>query len=789
MWYTFRIAIISLVLVLAAQAHSQNQANNWFFGNFAGLDFSSGEPVPTNIGQIAYFPSSGTPTPLSSHNEGTSSISDVNGSLLYYSNGLNLYNSNHQVTPNGSDLFGNVSSTQSSVFVPDPANPSNIFYLFTMGSLACCGQSNFDFGLRYSKIDNCLDNENGDIISGQKNIPLMNGLTEKMAVVRHANGVDYWLVTHKNWSNEFISMRITATGIVDTVSSFLGSVHQSPFNPLLQGSNIGQMKISPNGEKLALGSGNGNNLLEVFDFNTTTGVVSNTITIFTHGSQLQTYGVEFSPNSSILYTYTATGGQSGTFVYQYDLTSNNQSAIVASQTTVYNVAVYNYRGIQIGPDNKLYIPGLNSTIHRINDPDVLGVGCNFQANAIQLLPGTLCSYTLPTFIAGFDYSNEVVDCPSNNPDFTFSLGPDISICPEGSVTISAPPNQLGYLWNTGATSSSITVSEPGTYWVSVTSTNGTASDTIVVSNFVPQNININGELGVCPGNTTDLAASNGFTNCQWNTGEVTQNITVSAGTYWLTANDPNGCLTSDTVSVFEFPSPTITISGNTSVCLGDETTLQANSGFVVYQWSNGSDEATANLGLGTYSITVIDSLGCSASSEITVVSSSPTAGIALNSNFINLENSLNLQSTSSADLFPINTWNWTFGDGNTSDVENPSHNYSAVGNYIITLVITDALGCTDTTFVEIEVLGAFVIPNVVTPNGDGVNDMFFIQNLDLSQANTLVVFNRWGNVVFEVENYQNDWQPNNLVDGVYFYQFTLSQSETKQGFFHVYSGE
>ncbi len=89
MWYTFRITIISLVLVLAAQAHSQNQANNWFFGNFAGLYFSSGEPVPTNIGQIAYFPSSGTPTPLSSHNEGTSSISDGNGSLLYYSNGLN----------------------------------------------------------------------------------------------------------------------------------------------------------------------------------------------------------------------------------------------------------------------------------------------------------------------------------------------------------------------------------------------------------------------------------------------------------------------------------------------------------------------------------------------------------------------------------------------------------------------------------------------------------------------------------------------------------------------------
>jgi gliding motility-associated-like protein len=297
-----------------------------------------------------------------------------------------------------------------------------------------------------------------------------------------------------------------------------------------------------------------------------------------------------------------------------------------------------------------------------------------------------------------------------------------------------------------------------------------------------------GALGVCQGNTTDLSASNGFSNYQWNTGEVTQNITVGAGTYWLTANDPNGCNVSDTISILEFPNPTVSISGNTTVCEGNETILEANSGFVAYQWSNGSNEAITNVGVGTYSVTVTDSLGCQATSEITVISSSPSAGISLNSDVIITENQLSLQSTSTAGLFPINSWNWSFGDGNTSDIENPSHSYSEAGNYMITLVITDELGCADTTSILIVVVGDIFIPNVVTPNSDNTNDIFLIQNLDITLPSKLIVLNRWGNVVFEIENYQNDWSPINLIDGVYFYQFDYTNKQY-HGFFHVFGGE
>lgn len=768
---------------------SQNQVNNWFFGNFAGLDFSAGDPVPTNIGQTQFQPSI-IPPSSATHNEGSSTISDVNGNLLFYSDGETLFNSQHQITPNGSNLLGNFSSTQTSIFVPDPDNPSQSFYLFTVGSLFCCDIVQ-GAGLRYSKIDACLDDGNGDIIAGEKNILLTTGISEKIAVTRHANGLDYWILSHLYFTNTFVAFLLTAEGLQSPITTSIGSSHIMSSNNLASAGSIGQLKFSPNGQKIAIAAGNGLNLLELFDFDSNTGIVSNPVTIYPSNSIYAFYGVEFSPSNQILYAHVSGGppfsSTVGRFI-QYDISVLNTNAILASQTELFTTNFLNGRGIQLGPDNRIYAPGLNSTIHRINDPNILGLSCNFQANAIQLHPGTQCSYTLPTFIAGFDYSNEVVDCPGNNPDFTFTLGPDILICPESSVTLNAPPTELSYLWNTGATSNSISVNQPGTYWVTVTSTNGTASDTIVVSNFVPQNISIMGALGVCQGKTTDLSASNGFSNYQWNTGEVTQNITVGAGTYWLTANDSNGCNVSDTISILEFPNPTVSISGNTTVCEGNETTLQANSGFDAYQWSNGSSAQAAFLGVGTYSVTVTDSFGCQATSEITVISSSPSAGISLNSDVIITENQLSLQSTSTAGLFPINSWNWSFGDGNTSNIENPNHSYSEAGNYMITLVITDELGCADTTSILIVVVGDIFIPNVVTPNSDNTNDIFLIQNLDITLPSKLIVLNRWGNVVFEIENYQNDWSPIDLIDGVYFYHFDYTNKQY-HGFFHVFGGE
>jgi gliding motility-associated-like protein len=90
----------------------------------------------------------------------------------------------------------------------------------------------------------------------------------------------------------------------------------------------------------------------------------------------------------------------------------------------------------------------------------------------------------------------------------------------------------------------------------------------------------------------------------------------------------------------------------------------------------------------------------------------------------------------------------------------------------VTLIVFNDFGCSDTiTKVIIIIDDILVFPNVITPNSDGVNDYFEITNSDKYANNVLQVFNRWGKIVFEQQNYDNKWDGGNLADGTYFYIF------------------
>ncbi len=141
---------------------------------------------------------------------------------------------------------------------------------------------------------------------------------------------------------------------------------------------------------------------------------------------------------------------------------------------------------------------------------------------------------------------------------------------------------------------------------------------------------------------------------------------------------------------------------------------------------------------------------------------------------------------SEEDTNPVTEWLWNFGDNNTTDIKAPVHTYSAVNNYFASLKIKYAENC-DTTFahqVKVKSVKLF-IPNVITPNGDGINDKLIItsqesknsSSIDASYSlindfyisNELVILNRWGQEVYKSSNYLNDWGGDNLSDGVYFY--------------------
>ncbi len=119
------------------------------------------------------------------------------------------------------------------------------------------------------------------------------------------------------------------------------------------------------------------------------------------------------------------------------------------------------------------------------------------------------------------------------------------------------------------------------------------------------------------------------------------------------------------------------------------------------------------------------------------------------------------------------TWLWNFGDGDTSSAENPTHTFTGDSVYTVTLTACLGSGCCNTYTTTYEVIGGVPIisPNVVTPNGDGVNDALVFANLHYYIKSNVIVYNRWGAIVYSGKDYQNDWIPN-VVDGVYYYELT-----------------
>lgn len=393
-----------LFLLFSFGCLAQKQGNIWYFGNYAGIDFNGGTPVALLNGQLGY-PSG------NAHNEGTSVISDNLGSLLYYTNGETVWNKIHNVMLNGTGLLGNFSSTQSSVIVPQPGFSDQFFYVFTVSSGFCCNGSISD-GLRYSKIDACGDNGLGEIMSTEKNIKLVDTVAEKIAVTRHSNGQDYWILTHKFFSDQFWALRFSSAGIVDTVITSIGTIHSGNI-----AGSMGQLKFSPNGQRVGIAADNSLDILEVFDFDNNTGVLSNFMPLYKPSNDnASIYGIEFSPDNSKLYASGRTSsGLMYPFLIQYDLSAGGGtlSSINASMTVIYQntVGLISGKGLQLGPDGKIYWVALNNdtTLSVIHNPNVAGVSCNFQDEYLSLA-GREGSFSLPTFVSGYDYSNSLNPC-------------------------------------------------------------------------------------------------------------------------------------------------------------------------------------------------------------------------------------------------------------------------------------------------------------------------------------------------------------------------------------------
>ena len=627
------LLFIILFLTSSVLVFGQSEANYWYFGENAGVSFAAGDPVAKLDGALNTL-------------EGCSSISTESGALRFYTDGLSVYNKNHQQMPNGYGLLGDPSSSQSGIIIPKPGDNQK-YYIFTIDDVDAGGGA---VGLNYTLVDMTLEGFKGDVVPSEKNINLTKPLCEKVTAVGHSNGFDTWVITQKWGTNDFYVYLITNDGVQTTpVISSAGITIGGP------GVDIdvakGYMKVSPDGSILAKANA-GLHSIEIFDFDNTTGVVSNGI--IDQGLGGEPYGISFSPNNKYLYVNTWKSNP-GQVLWQYDLQAGSGTDIINSQKVIGGGA---NGALQLAPDNRIYVASAGGfSLGRINFPNKEGSAANYQAAALSL-DGRRCMFGLPPFVqsffsfnAGFNNEPPCFGTPtqfyensSTGPDSVFwdfgnpasgadnystefdpvhlftspglynvklkvwieghedvaskffnvalppevDLGEDTFFCEGDTYVLDAGPGMESYAWSTGDTTQTIGVQTAGTYWVEVYNDKQcNAFDTIVLNAFPKPEVDLGNDLEFCEGELYELDAGPGFASYLWSTGDVTQTLVVqTTGDYWVEVFNDDGCSNRDTVSVIFNPRPVADAGPNQNIDQGTTTVLEgsATSGTGSYSW-------------------------------------------------------------------------------------------------------------------------------------------------------------------------------------------------------------
>ena len=805
---------LSLFIILIATSISvaQSPADWWYFGAEAGVHFTTTGPVADTNG-------------LLTTQEGCASVSSAAGDLLFYTDGTWVFNVNHDTMPNGDSLLGNASSTQSAVIVPFPGNASK-YYIFTVRGCtggSTTGASGFYFA--YSIVNMNLEGGLGDIDTAQKNIVLFDSASEKCTAALHANGSDLWVVGHEQYSNKFHAYHISAQGVVDTVTSETGSIHTGC---------VGYMLANHQGNQIALTTYAGTNGVEIASLDQATGVIAVTDTL---SPPYGVYGVHFSPSDQFLYCAAFSQG-----VWQYDVTASNiqsteaQVAFVGvgalaegpdekiygakyqtSYLTVINDpdlpgTLCNFQDSAVFLENRICRIGLpnnvasglfliagfqvsslcvgDSTFFDMDTSNVDAVSWNFGdpstggANiSTDFFPAHLFSDTGTFTVRLIAQSDTVADTAFQTvriyPRQTIDLGPDTILCRGVELLLSAAQPYAQFLWHDSTTADTLLTNRDTLAYVTVFGQCDTVSDTIRIAYDDSITMNLGPDTLFCGGQGYTINSNiNTSAHLVWSNGDSSSTfiLVTESALYRLTAMNACGTV-SDSVDVIFRPIPAFDVLGPDTInCFDNEIVLEhPNLDSTTYIWSDSSTKKT-------YRVDTTETVWLAAFNECG--SSIDTINIIFNGEIISELGEdttiCNLDSIVLDASSPGASYVWSTNDTTDSIVTEMESKL-----YVVT--ITEGL-CTTIESKRVDLSDVFCpgidcrvkVANVITPNGDGMNDTWKVTSDCKIRDFDLRIFNRWGQLVFASDNVNIAWdgtvngEP--ASDGIYFYEMEFKDT-------------
>jgi gliding motility-associated-like protein len=480
-------------------------------------------------------------------------MSDSTGNLLFFTNGKTAWTNTFSVMPGATNLAGDLGAGQPCLIVPIPGEP-DLYVIFTLDIVIIAPDNSYTTkGLTYTKVDLKLNNGLGDVSGKSINMPLLSPACQKLTGMYDDAKKVYWVVAHKWESDEFYAYPVKQNGVGDPVITSIGSLQGGGFTK--QANILGYMKFSPDGKQLALAIA-GENKVEMFSFNSSTGVVGNPQSYTFTKAGVSTYGIEFSPDNKKLYVslFQLTGNGAPTtpsYIYQFDVPSGLTNPLVIDSLRGIRTA-----DLQVATDGRIYASRTINLLNRLDSIEVIynptrpGTECNFDLlNHVPqsrfYLDSNTSNYSLPNFIQSY----------FNIPIFTYD-----SSC-IGDITkfhITNKANIDSVIWDfRDGTQSRVTdpvhqYAQPGTYWVRLTEKfNGKDfTDSVPVTVHPLPKVQLGDSIFVYSGTTINLHAGGGDMEYTWSTGSHDSIIAVSdQGSYWVKVKDHNCCLNADTVYV------------------------------------------------------------------------------------------------------------------------------------------------------------------------------------------------------------------------------------------------
>lgn len=781
------LVFILYLFASASFTSAQNRFVNWYFGDGAGITFKSGNPVILSGGKTQNF-------------RGNATMSDPCGNLLFYTDGVNIWNRKHTKMVNSTGLAGTLNGLEA-VIVPMPLSDS-LFYFFGFSD------TNGFRALYCSIIDISKQGGDGEVI--KRNILLTTSAFGKLTVVLHSNKKDYWIIT-RDWKNsEYKAFLLNETGLnLTPVISKVGTATTS------ESEGSGYLRPSPDGSMLASSFIAGKKNVELFNFNNSTGGLSfkTSITNFAHSTP---WNLEFSPDGKILYV-SENKPSVNVDLYQFDLTVSD---IAASRYTI--IATTDWMGnFAPGPDGKLYIARYGQNyLGVITNPNTFGSGVNYVQNgfnlgsqksglglpniiypvdnqnpeyAMSVIPG--CKLSDPVkfeLLSNFCYDSLVWDLSDfsssenisrkrklshvypyrgnyditlyvyyNGQVYTYNknvkvpatpdvdLGKDKFFCDDFSYFLDAGNPGASYLWNDNYTGKTRNVTTPGKYYVTVTQGNCFSSDTVILEK----------ETTVTLGNdTTDCVKSVlTYTNFKadsiiWANGmNGTSRIFIAPGGTYTAKVYKGRCVKQDTIMIFLPELYGSILPNDTTICEGETIVINAPKTSIKYLWNDGLTTGSRIISKeGTYEL--MQSGGNCVSKQNFRLKVLPKLKL----------NKIYDTSCCIGEKFYFTTnlkdavlkINGVVENGDKHTIDLPGYYFIKGENECFKDSFSFNLTFDSCLAVDV------VVPEVFTPNGDILNETFspvIMGNPSKIQDYNFRIFTRWGENIYQSEKYGKGW--------------------------------